>query len=122
MSLHTLPCLYLNLGVEMLYILDQRLEDQGISADRERKGKKLSGHYNAICLPTSLISYNFSLVMKDIVKNFLSEQVLSSLFTPQPMATKKRLKTNFNKLAHSSIMKLTSDAMEKVRSHDHLQK
>ena len=105
----------------MLYILDQRLEDQGISADRERKGKKLSGHYNAICLPAST-SYNFSLVMKDIVKNFLSEQVLSSLFTPQPMPTKKRLKTNFNKLAHSSIMKLNSDAMEKVRSHDHLQK
>ena len=56
-----------------------------------------------------------SLVIKDIVKHFLSDQALSSLFIPQPMSTKERLKKNFTKLAHSSIMKLNHDAMDKVK-------
>ena len=39
MSLRTLPILFLNLGGEMLYILDQRLRAQSIPDEKARKGE-----------------------------------------------------------------------------------
>lgn len=39
MSVRTLPLLFLNLGGEMLYVLDQRLRAQNIPGDKARKGK-----------------------------------------------------------------------------------
>jgi hypothetical protein len=36
-----LPLLYLNLGGEMMYIIDQRLIAQNISADKASKGKNM---------------------------------------------------------------------------------
>lgn len=39
MSLRTLPILFLNLGGEMLYILDQRLRAQSIPDEKARKGR-----------------------------------------------------------------------------------
>lgn len=38
MSSRTLPLLFINLGGEMLYILDQRLRAQNIPADKAKKG------------------------------------------------------------------------------------
>lgn len=40
MSVRTLPLLFLNLGGEMLYILDQRLRVQNIPGDKARKGER----------------------------------------------------------------------------------
>lgn len=40
MSVRTLPLLFLNLGGEMLYVLDQRLRAQNIPGDKARKGKR----------------------------------------------------------------------------------
>lgn len=39
MSARTLPLLFLNLGGEMLYILDQRLRAQSIPGEKARKGE-----------------------------------------------------------------------------------
>lgn len=39
MSLYTLPCLYLNLGGEMLIILEQRLEAQAVPGEKQQKGQ-----------------------------------------------------------------------------------
>lgn len=39
MSLKTLPVLFLNLGGEMMYILDQRLRAQSIPEEKAKKGK-----------------------------------------------------------------------------------
>ncbi len=41
MSLKTLPILFLNLGGEMMYILDQRLRAQNIPKEKSRKGEHL---------------------------------------------------------------------------------
>ena len=41
MSTKTLPILFLNLGGEMLYILDQRLRAQSIPQEKAQKGEKL---------------------------------------------------------------------------------
>ena len=38
MSLKTLPILFLNLGGEMVYILDQRLRAQSIPTEKAKKG------------------------------------------------------------------------------------
>ena len=38
MSLKTLPFLFINLGGEMVYILDQRLRAQNITPDKAKKG------------------------------------------------------------------------------------
>lgn len=40
MSVRTLPLLFLNLGGEMLYILDQRLRAQNIPGDKARRGER----------------------------------------------------------------------------------
>lgn len=39
MAQYTLPLLFLNLGGEMLYVLDQRLRAQNVPLDKARKGK-----------------------------------------------------------------------------------
>lgn len=39
MSLQTLPILFINLGGEMMYILDQRLRAQNIPKEKATKGK-----------------------------------------------------------------------------------
>lgn len=43
MSLRTLPLLVLNLGGEMLYIVDQRLRAQSIPGDKARQGQGAAG-------------------------------------------------------------------------------
>lgn len=43
MSVRTLPLLFLNLGGEMLYILDQRLRAQNIPGDKARRGERRPG-------------------------------------------------------------------------------
>ena len=40
MSLRTLPLLYLNLGGEMMYVLDQRLMAQNVPGNKAVKGKQ----------------------------------------------------------------------------------
>ena len=39
MSLHAMPFLIYNLGGEMIYILEQRLDAQKIEIDKAKKGK-----------------------------------------------------------------------------------
>lgn len=41
MSDQSLPLLFINLGGEMMYILDQRLAAQCISADKSQKGSTI---------------------------------------------------------------------------------
>lgn len=39
MSLFAFPCIYLNLGAEMIFVLEQRLEAQGATEQKTQKGK-----------------------------------------------------------------------------------
>ena len=55
------------------------------------------------------------LVMRDIVSQMLDSRCVNEIFRPQKVLTKKSLRTVFERLAHASIMKLNSSAMEKVR-------
>ncbi|KAM9805771.1 protein OSCP1 [Syngnathus typhle] len=90
MSSRTLPLLFINLGGEMLYILDQRLRAQNIPADKAKK------------------------VMNDIITTMFNKKFLEELFKPQELYSKEALRTVFDRLAHASIMRLNQASMDKL--------
>ncbi|XP_053101640.1 protein OSCP1 isoform X2 [Hemicordylus capensis] len=90
MSLRTLPLLFLNLGGEMLYILDQRLRAQSIPGEKARK------------------------VMNDIITTMFNEKFMEELFKPQELYTRKALRAVYERLAHASIMRLNPPSMDKL--------
>ncbi|KAK2104282.1 Protein oscp1 [Saguinus oedipus] len=90
MSVWTLPLLFLNLGGEMLYILDQWLRAQHIPGDKARK------------------------VLNDIISTMFNRKFMEELFKPQELYSKKALRTIYERLAHASIMKLNQASMDKL--------
>ena len=58
--------------------------------------------------------YSNHLVMQDIVSNMFSERFLEEIFRPQEMCSRKALRTIFERLAHTSIMRLNESSMDKV--------
>lgn len=90
MSDKALPLLFINLGGEMLYVLDQRLNAQKIQNDKGRK------------------------IMSDIIVNMFNDKFLDEIFRPQELCSKKALRTIFERLAHTSIMRLNETSMEKL--------
>lgn len=46
--------------------------------------------------------------------NVFSERFLDEIFRPQDMCSKKAVKTIFERLAHTSIMRLNQNSMDKV--------
>ncbi|BES88108.1 Hypothetical protein NTJ_00914 [Nesidiocoris tenuis] len=90
MTYYTLPFLFLNLGGEMMYILDQRLRAQNIAVEKARK------------------------VLNDIVRIMYNPRFMEELFKPQEIYNKAALKSLFQDLAHASIMKLNATSMDKL--------
>ncbi|XP_067010652.2 protein OSCP1 [Anabrus simplex] len=89
-SLRTVPLLFLNLGGEMMYILDQRLTAQNIPKDKALK------------------------VMNDIGGIMFNERFLRELFKPLEAYNKLALRKLFEDLVHSSIMRLNKASMDKL--------
>lgn len=89
-SQHCLPIVISNLGVEMLYVLEQRLRAQKISGDKAVK------------------------VLHDVIKAMFDPPFVDELFTPQDIYTQKSTRHIFDKLAHSSIMRLSENSMDKL--------
>ncbi|GFS17505.1 protein OSCP1 [Elysia marginata] len=90
MSLKTLPLLFINLGGEMMYILDQRLRAQNIPTEKSKK------------------------VLNDIVATMFNKRFMEELFKPQTLYSKKAMRTVFDRLAHASIMRLNAASMDKL--------
>lgn len=61
MSYKTLPLLFINLGGEMIYILDQRLRAQNIPNEKSRKGEwfplPVLRNFNVSCFYLTFLSY-----------------------------------------------------------------
>ena len=83
MSQLAMPLLVVNLGCEMLYILDQRLKAQNIPGDKSCK------------------------VLHDVVRTMFDGTYVEKLFAPQDMYTVSQTRKIFDRLAHSSIMRLS---------------
>ncbi|CAG9334532.1 unnamed protein product [Blepharisma stoltei] len=85
-----LPFLMINLGGEMMYILNQRLNAQQIPNDKADK------------------------VRVDVIKHLFSDAFIDEMMRPQPLYTMISTRQTFDKLAHSSIMKLQTSSMNKL--------
>ncbi|XP_051999547.1 protein OSCP1-like isoform X3 [Xyrauchen texanus] len=104
MSTRTLPLLFINLGGEMLYILDQRLRAQNIPADKAKK----------VTTVADWLEEDRKRVMNDIITTMFNKKFLEELFNPQELYSKKALRTVFDRLAHASIMRLNQASMDKL--------
>ncbi|KAJ6663371.1 hypothetical protein lerEdw1_009450 [Lerista edwardsae] len=100
MSMRTLPLLFVNLGGEMLYILDQRLRAQSIPGEKAHKDE--------------WTDVDRRRVMNDIITTMFNEKFMEELFKPQELYTRKALRTVFERLAHASIMRLNPPSMDKL--------
>lgn len=86
MSLLGMPYGWINLGCEMINILHQRLCAQGIAADKAAK------------------------VLHDVCGTLLDPTFLAEkLFVPQDMYSLPSMRRAFERIAHSSIMKLSEN-------------
>ncbi|CAL1547918.1 unnamed protein product [Lymnaea stagnalis] len=101
MSCKTLPLLFINLGGEMLYILDQRLCAQGIPSEKSQKGK---WSWKRIPVP----------ILHDIVSTMFNRRFIDEVFKPQTLYSKKAMRTVFDRIAHTSIMRLNAASMDKL--------
>ncbi|ROL45963.1 Protein OSCP1 [Anabarilius grahami] len=90
MSQRTLPLLIINLGGEMIYILDQRLRAQDENDDKTQR------------------------VMNDIVGTMFNKAFLEELLRPQDLYSHRALRTVLTRIAHASIMRLNLASMDKL--------
>ena len=79
-----MPMVIVNLGAEMVYILDQRLKAQCIAEDKSRQ------------------------VLNDVVRTWFDNKFVEALFKPQQLYSLAATREVFERLAHSSIMRLNS--------------
>mmetsp|Transcript_25661 Transcript_25661/g.43035 ORF Transcript_25661/g.43035 Transcript_25661/m.43035 type:complete len:463 (-) Transcript_25661:102-1490(-) len=89
-SQYAMPIIVLNMGGEMIYILNQRLQAQNIPIEKSRK------------------------VLGDVIRTMYTPMFLEELFKPQEVYTMASTKQIFDKLAHSSIMRLNKTSMDKL--------
>ena len=89
-SLLCLPVVVCNLGVEMLYVLEQRLRAQSVSDFKAVK------------------------VLHDVTRAMFAPEFVNELFTPQPTYSQYATRKLFDKLAHTSIMRLSESSMDKL--------
>ncbi|TYZ57089.1 hypothetical protein PybrP1_010858 [[Pythium] brassicae (nom. inval.)] len=85
-----MPMLIINMGAEMIYVLDQRLKAQNIPRDKSSK------------------------VLEDIIKTMHNEKFMAELFKPHHMYSNLSTRQIFDRLAHSSIMRLNTNSMDKL--------
>ncbi|XP_031151672.1 protein OSCP1a isoform X1 [Sander lucioperca] len=100
MSERTLPLVFINLGGEMLYILDQRLHALNTSDDNSEKGVWSENDRKK--------------VMNDIVGTMFGKDFMDELLKPQQLYSHRTMKTVLTRLAHASIMRLNPASMDRL--------
>eukprot|EP00240_Pyramimonas_obovata_P012637 CAMPEP_0118939590 /NCGR_PEP_ID=MMETSP1169-20130426/29293_1 /TAXON_ID=36882 /ORGANISM="Pyramimonas obovata, Strain CCMP722" /LENGTH=257 /DNA_ID=CAMNT_0006883893 /DNA_START=230 /DNA_END=999 /DNA_ORIENTATION=- len=90
MALMAMPIIVINLGGEMLYILDQRLRAQNIPPEKSVK------------------------VLHDVVRTMFSTKFIAEVIKPAPIYSNASTRQIFERLAHSSIMRLSESSMDKL--------
>ncbi|VDM54657.1 unnamed protein product [Angiostrongylus costaricensis] len=91
MNLKCFPLLYVNMAGEMIYILEQRLKSQKDISEKKS-----------------------NIVLHDIISHTLKHKYLLEIFKPQQMLSRRQMQVLFERLAHSSIMRLSENSMEKL--------
>lgn len=119
-ALMTMPMLVVNMGAEMVYVLDQRLKAQSIPREKSAKG----GVYLSLSdsIPHSRLIHSLAhthltvAVLEDIIRTMHNEKFMTELFKPHRMYSNVSTRQIFDRLAHSSIMRLNTNSMDKVSS------
>lgn len=89
-SCWAMPLVVLNMGGEMVYILYQRLQAQTVNKEKATK------------------------VLQEVIRAMLSPLFVEELFLPQEQYSNASTRQIFEKLAHSSIMRLNKISMDKL--------
>mmetsp|Transcript_20154 Transcript_20154/g.23239 ORF Transcript_20154/g.23239 Transcript_20154/m.23239 type:complete len:423 (-) Transcript_20154:233-1501(-) len=89
-TVHGMPFLVVNYGAEMIFILDQRLQAQSVAPEKASK------------------------VLHDVIKAMFAPNFVEELLRPQPLYPAAQTKEIFDRLAHSSIMRLSENSMDKL--------
>ncbi|CAH0589143.1 unnamed protein product [Chrysodeixis includens] len=90
MSHFATPFIVVNLGCEMIFVIDQRLKAQNITLDKSER------------------------VLTDVVTVLLHPKLLDELFISQPVATHTVIKQLLQDISATSIMKLDDYSMSKL--------
>ena len=85
-----MPIIMINMGGEMLYVLEQRLRSQKVEEEKATR------------------------VLSEVVRTMFSRNFVAELFRPQPMYSLAQTREVFDRLAHSSIIKLNKNSMDKL--------
>ena len=91
MAAFAMPMLIVNMGGEMVYILAQRLQAQNVPVDKSKR------------------------VLQDVIRTMYNPMFIQELFRPQDVYSMQSTRQIFDRLAHSSIMRLNESSMDKVR-------
>lgn len=70
--------------------------------------------YNLLYLTVSYYLHTLFSVLHDIISTMFHKRFMEELFKPQPLYSKKAMRTVFDRLAHASIMRLNAPSMDKV--------
>lgn len=92
MAAFAMPMLIINMGGEMVYILAQRLQAQNVPLDKSKR------------------------VLQDVIRTMYNPMFIAELFRPQDVYSMQSTRQIFDRLAHSSIMRLNESSMDKVRA------
>ena len=84
------PLIVLNMGTEMIYILQQRLKAQKIAKDKAYR------------------------VLLDTVSALFDTKSIDSMFTPKTTYESSFVRALFHEITHSSIMRLNDQSMDKL--------
>lgn len=121
--LFSMPIILINFGGEMVYILEQRLHAQNVAQDKAQKVLEdvLTTMYNPKVGWRKSIGikpcrhYVHPVLLCLYPHHFFPKKFIQELFKPQEMYTSSSTREIFNKLAHSSIMRLNESSMDKVK-------
>lgn len=89
-AMFAMPLIVLNMGGEMLYILQQRLEAQKVPDSKQ------------------------AMVMQEVIRTMHYPRFIQELFKPQKTYSMQSTRQIFDRLAHSSIMRLNESSMDKL--------
>jgi len=89
-GLYAMPMVIINMGGEMVYILAQRLQAQNVPEDKSKR------------------------VLQDVVRTMYNKMFIDELFRPQDVYSMAATRQIFDRLAHSSIMRLNESSMDKL--------
>ncbi|KAI6215283.1 Protein OSCP1 [Aphelenchoides besseyi] len=103
MSQRAMPFIFLNMAGEMAYILEQRL----IVSLFKRKNR-VGGYTQRVS------QQRCRQVLSDVLRVVFNDKFLTKLFDPQEQYSRSSLRQYFEKMAHSSVMRLNESSMDRL--------